>query len=154
MSRITFILAALTVSLTGLAPSAQGDVYKSVDAQGRVQYTDKPELLPAEKLALQSKRTDNTEVAARATAERERQTTGETARQQTQAAQADQQNAQQLTATAKAELCTKARERHDSYITSQRLYEQLPDGQRRYLTDAELTAARASAKAAMDAACN
>lgn len=154
MSRITFVLAALTAALTTIAPAAHADVYKSVDGQGRVQYTDKPVLLPAEKIGLQSKRTDNAEVAARATAERERQTAGETARQQSQTAQADQQNAQQLSATAKADLCAKARERHDSYITSQRLYEQLPDGQRRYLTDAELTAARASAKAAMDAACN
>ena len=36
---------------------------------------------------------------------------------------------------------------------AQRLYEQGSDGQRRYLTDAELAAARASAKASMDVMC-
>jgi hypothetical protein len=38
-------------------------------------------------------------------------------------------------------------------MNSQRLFEQGPDGQRRYLSDAELTAARASAKASMDVMC-
>jgi hypothetical protein len=47
----------------------------------------------------------------------------------------------------------KARERYDTYMTSQRLYESLPNGERRYLTDAELDAARASAKASMDVLC-
>ena len=38
-------------------------------------------------------------------------------------------------------------------MTSQRLYETEPDGERRYLSDAELDAARASAKASMDVLC-
>jgi len=38
-------------------------------------------------------------------------------------------------------------------MNSQRLYQQTPDGQRKYLSDDELTAARASAKASMDVMC-
>ena len=53
----------------------------------------------------------------------------------------------------KAERCTKARERYDSYMNSQRLYESQANGERRYLSDAELTAARTSAKASMDELC-
>ena len=41
----------------------------------------------------------------------------------------------------------------EKYSTSQRLYEMLPDGSRRYLSDAEIDAARASAKASMDVMC-
>ncbi len=147
----------LAISLTfliALSQSASADVYRYVDAQGNVQYTDKPALLPAQKLAVQSRATDTAAVASRADEERARQTTADASRQQAQTQAADSQGAQQLTATAKAEQCAKARERYSSYTVSQRLYEQLPDGQRRYLTDAELTAARTSAKTAMDAMCN
>lgn len=147
-------LALTTLATLVLAAGAQADVYKYVDAQGNVQYTDKPALLPAQKLAVQSRATDATAVAGRAEADRARIAAADAARQQATAQSADQQNATQLTATAKAEQCVKARERYSSYTTSQRLYEELPDGQRRYLSDAELTAARDSAKAAMDAMCN
>ena len=53
----------------------------------------------------------------------------------------------------KADQCGKSRERYEKYSTSQRLYEMLPDGSRRYLSDAEIEAARASAKASMDVMC-
>lgn len=146
---------ALTFTATLLlSQGALADVYKFVDGQGNVQYTDKPALLPAEKLAMQSRATDAAEVASRAEADRARATAASAAQNQAAAQQADQQGAQQLTATAKAEQCVKARERYASYTTSRRLYEALPDGQRRYLSDAELNSARESAKAAMDAMCN
>ncbi len=146
---------ALTFAATFLlSQAALADVYKFVDAQGNVQYTDKPALLPAEKLALQSRATDAAEVASRAEADRARAAASTATQQQATAQQADQQGAQQLTATAKAEQCVKARERYASYTTSRRLYEALPDGQRRYLSDTELNAARESARAAMDAMCN
>jgi hypothetical protein len=38
-------------------------------------------------------------------------------------------------------------------MNSQRLYEQGPNQERRYLSDVELTAARDSAKASMDTLC-
>ena len=38
-------------------------------------------------------------------------------------------------------------------MNSQKLYEQLPNGERRYLSSEELDAARASAKATMDVMC-
>ena len=53
----------------------------------------------------------------------------------------------------KADACAKAKHRYDSYMTSQRLYEEGKDGERRYLGEAELDAARASAKASMDVLC-
>ena len=75
------------------------------------------------------------------------------ARQQGAAAQNEQREASELSAKDKAERCTKARERYDSYMNSQRLYEELPNKERRYLTDAELDTARAAAKASMDTLC-
>jgi len=149
MFRLAFGLA-LTLTL---ASAASADVYRFVDSKGNVQYTAKPALLPAEKLAVQSRATDAAEVDAGAAAERARTTTADAARQQAAAARADQNKANQLTATAKAEQCVKARERNEAYSTSKRLYETLPDGERRYLTDAELDEARAQAEKAVAEMC-
>lgn len=150
MLRLAFGLA-LTLTL---ASAASADVYRYVDPKGNVQYTDKPALLPAQKLAVQSRPTDANEVASGAEAEQARTTAADAARQQAAAARADQNKASKITATAKAEQCVKARERNEAYSTSKRLYETLPDGERRYLTDAELDEARARAEKAVAEACN
>lgn len=149
MLRLAFSLA-LTLTL---ASAASADVYRYVDSKGNVQYTDKPALLPAEKLAVQSRSTDAAQVDASAEAERARTTAADAARQQAAATRADQNKAGKITATAKAEQCVKARERNEAYSTSKRLYETLPDGERRYLTDAELDEARAQAEKAVAEAC-
>jgi hypothetical protein len=150
MLRLAFGFA-LTLTL---ASAASADVYRYVDSKGNVQYTDKPALLPAQKIAVQSRPTDATEVDAGAEAEQARTAAADAARQQAAARQADQNKAGKVTATAKAEQCAKARERNDSYATSKRLYETLPDGERRYLTDAELDEARARAEKAVAEMCN
>lgn len=143
---------ALSASML-LAAQAQADVYRYTDAQGNVHYTDKPATLPAERLNVQSQRTDLVALQARQQEELQRANAANDARRQAASQRADERKAAEMSATDKAERCTKARERYDSYMSSQRLYELLPDGERRYLTDAELDAARASAKASMDVLC-
>lgn len=144
-----FTLAASTL----IASSAGADVYKYTDEQGNVLYTDKPKTLPAERLNVQSQSTDIVAVQARQDAEQKRSQDAANTRQQTVAQRSDQQEATQLTAKDKAERCTKARERYDTYMNSQKLYEQQADGERRYLSSEELDAARAAAKATMDVMC-
>lgn len=151
MLRALFTMAATAYVLLGT--TAQADVYKYTDDRGNVHYTDKPATLPAERLNVQSQKTDLVALQARQAAEQERMNAANQARNQNAAEAADQRQAQKITATEKAEQCKKARERFDSYTNSQRLYESLPNGERRYLTDAELDAARASAKASMDVLC-
>jgi hypothetical protein len=147
------LASALALTLT-LASVASADVYRYVDSKGNVQYTDKPALLPAQKIAVQSRPTDATEVAAGSEVEQARTAAAAAARQQAAARQSDQNKAGRITATAKAEQCVKARERNDAYSTSKRLYETLADGERRYLTDVELDEARASAEKAVAEMCN
>lgn len=147
---------SMTVMMTALALGAgvaSADVYMDKDANGNTVYTDKPATLPAERLNVQSRKTDTIEVQARQQAEMNRMQAANQARTQTAAQQADQKAANELTAKDKAERCTKARERYDNYMNSQQLYKPLPDGGRQYLTDEELTAARTSAKASMDELC-
>jgi hypothetical protein len=148
----TLFIVTLTAALA--AGPAAADVYKFKDEKGNVLYTDKPSTLPAERLNIQSQKTDVVALQARQQEEQKRQQDADRAQQQQPAAaQPTDQQAAQPTAKDKADRCTKARERYDSYMNSQRLYEALPDGQRRYLSDDELDAARASAKASMDVMC-
>lgn len=62
------------------------------------------------------------------------------------AAQADAEKA-------KVEQCKAAQDRYQRYIDSRRLFRETPDGKRVYLTDQELTEARARAKQAVDDYC-
>ena len=151
MLRTLLMLTAAAAAFA--AGPAAADVYKFKDDHGNVLYTDKPATLPAERLNIQSQKTDTVAVQARAEEEAKRMQEADKVNQGAAGQNKDQQQATQLSATQKAEQCTKARQRYDTYMNSQRLYQQSPDGQRKYLSDEELTAARASAKASMDVMC-
>jgi hypothetical protein len=140
---------AICAALFAAAP-ASADVYKYKDEHGNVLYTDKPSTLPAERLNVQSQKTDVVAVQARQQAEASRQQAAAAATQQPQ--RTDPKTAQAMAAD-KAEQCKKARERYDTYMNSQRLFKQGANGEREYLSDAELDAARASAKSTMDEFC-
>lgn len=142
-------LLLLTLAAAPLAAgTALADVYKYTDAKGNIQYTDKPPSLPAERLNVQSQRTD-------VVAGREHQQPTQPASNSGPAGDSrkEQRAAADLSAKDKAERCIKARERYDRYMNSQKLYEQDEKGERRYLDSAELDAARASAKASMEVMC-
>lgn len=141
------LITALVYTLFGAF--AHADVYRFTDEKGQVQYTDKPKLLPAERLQVRSQRTDV--VGAQERVEAGDATVKEAAGKA--AAQADIKQASELNAKDKVERCVKARERYDQYMNSQRLYKTLPNGEREYLTDAELDAARAAAKTSMEEFC-
>ena len=148
----SLLLLTLTTA-TLAAGTTAADVYKYKDAKGNIQYTDKPPQLPAERLNVKSQRTDIVAVQAREDAEQKQRAANQQQQAQARSQAADPKEAAQLTAKDKAERCTKARERYDTYMNSQKLYEQGADGERRYLTSEELDAARASAKASMDVLC-
>lgn len=142
-------LLLLTLSAATLAAgTASADVYRYTDEKGNIQYTDKPPSLPAERLNVQSQRTDV--VAATTNREPSKPATPPPPSREQVAAQKE---VAQLNAKDKVERCSKARERYDRYMNSQKLYEQSEGGERRYLTSDELDTARASAKASMDVMC-
>jgi hypothetical protein len=149
----SLLLVTLTTATLAAAGTAAADVYKYKDEKGNVHYTDKPPELPAERLNVKSQRTDVVAVQERAQSEQKQATAASQQRQQAGAQAADQKEAAQLSAKDKADRCAKARERYDTYMNSQKLYEQGKDGERRYLSSEELDAARASAKTSMDVLC-
>lgn len=148
----SLLLLTLTTA-TLAAGTAAADVYKYKDEKGNIQFTDKPPQLPAERLNVKSQRTDVVAVQERQQAAQKQQAAASQQQQQARTQSADQKEAAELTAKDKAERCSKARDRYDRYMNSQKLYEAGPDGERRYLSSEELDAARASAKASMDVLC-
>jgi len=145
---------ALTAGLTLGAAAHAAEVYKYKDDKGNTLYTDKPQTLPAERLNVQSKRSDTTAASApSANDELKRMQDADAARKQEAAQKTDEKQAAQSAAKDKMERCTKARDKYENYVTARKLYEEQPGGQRRYLSSEELDQAREAAKANMDIWC-
>jgi hypothetical protein len=60
-----------------------------------------------------------------------------------------------MTAEDRAKRCEESRQRYESYMNARRLFEPgTVEGERRYLSDAEIDAARADARKVMDEFCS
>jgi len=146
------IVATLLLAAAG---AHAGEVYKTTDAQGRPVYTDKPPSLPAERLNVQSATTDVVEVQKRYDAQMKQYGAADTAGSDAAKKAAEERKAQEMTAGDRAKRCIEARQRYESYMNARRLYEPgSTEGERRYLESAEIDAARANAKQAMDELCS
>jgi hypothetical protein len=148
------LLTAATLLLAAAGAHA-GEVYKSTDAQGRPVYTDKPPSLPAERLNVHSATTDVVEVQKRYESQMKQYGAADQAEADAAKKAADARKAQEMTAEDRAKRCIEARQRYESYMNARRLYEPgTAEGERRYLDSAEIDAARANAKQAMDDLCS
>jgi flagellar biosynthesis GTPase FlhF len=136
------------------ASIAQADVYKYTDEKGNVQYTDRPLTLPAERLSILSQHSDVVELQERSDDDAKSLADRDKARQQADKAKAEKKQSSASASEAKTEACNKARQDYVSRMSSQKLYEQGPNGERTYLSAAEIDAARATAKQLMDNMCN
>jgi hypothetical protein len=137
------ILAVITAALC-CASAQAGDVYKYVDERGNTMYTDKP--IPGAVL-VSSGNPRPPEVAQRASAAAQSTTNAQLAASNQRIA--DTQNNTRIAATvakdleaSRQERCKKARDDYQNTISRTRLYREKPDGQREYLTEAELAQAR------------
>jgi hypothetical protein len=149
MKPIVMLLSALL--LAGLAHA--GDVYVTRDAKGNPVYTDTPQTLPAQKVGIHSVSSDPAEVQARYEEQMKKYAADDAARSTSAAAAADATKARTLNAEDQARRCVEARQRYEAVINSFRLYEEGPDGERRYLTADEIDTARAEAKRMVDEFC-
>lgn len=139
-------------ALSALAGVAMAQtVYRSVDDQGNVTYTDRPPLQidasqdQVEALSLQVPQPATTVVRAQA------DTSTVTADAGQPATDSDRQA--QLKAQRQAN-CETARERASKYAQARRIYRDLGDGEREYLSDDELDAEREHAVRAVDEWCD
>lgn len=143
------LLAGLTLAGDGLA----GEIYVTRDKQGNNVYTDKPETLPARTVGIASASSDPAEVQARYS-EEQKKFAAEDKRRAAEGADATAAAAAKEQNTAdRARRCTAARERYQAMTEAWRLYEEGPDGERRYLSSEEIDAARARAMQTIDEFC-
>ena len=144
------LLVAMLVAGGALA----SDVFKTTDSKGQPVYTDRPATLPAERLDVRTQTTDKVEVQQRYDEQMKTLAATEKAQTAQAADAADAAQASELSATAKVKRCEDARQRYESYMNARRLYEPgASEEERRYLTDAEIDAAREKALQVMNTFC-
>ena len=150
MARLILLVASLAVLVTAQA----SEVFKTRDAQGNIVYTDRPESLPAQKVNVATRSTDNVEVQREYDEKMQANAASEAAKADAAKQAAEAKQARELTAADKAKRCVEARTRYEQVMTAQRLYEPgEKEGERRYLSSKEIDEARASTKKAMDEFC-
>jgi len=155
------VLACL---LTGLAAVATGEtVYKWVDSSGQMHYTDLPPRQGDAKIlsVYQQESGTSDEDADSDDYSEEGGDSGAQPASQTGATTPEPPVSEQAMAAAefdaakaKVEQCKAAQDRYQRYIDSRRLFRETADGKREYLTDQQLTEARARAKQAVDDYCS
>src|ERR1700690_812809 len=140
------------MSLTATA----GDVYRSVDAQGHVQYSDTPtpgaELVHTQNLRGAPAPPSAAPSAAQATlkpADVKTATAGPASPATADAQRALHNDLEQV----HADQCQKAQDSYQQAIQARRVYRPGADGEREYLSDDEADQVRLNARLEMEAAC-
>ena len=147
-------LLLLVASLLVLGSAQASEVFVTKDAQGRPIYTDRPESLPAQKVNVASHSTDTVAVQQQYDEKMKSYAEADKAKAQDSKQAAEGKQAKEISAADKAKRCLDARARYEQVMTAQRLYEPgATEGERRYLDDKEIDAARARYKSAMDEFC-
>ena len=134
---ITLAMAALL----GTGISAAGQIYKWVDEEGNVHYEDRPVATSdLERVDIVSRNTDNTVVQARVDADRK----ARAAARQVESEAPDDMSEEDLRAEKKErqQKCEQYRAQLEAFLRSTRLYQEDDAGDRTYLSDDEVMAAR------------
>ena len=145
MRRISFALAALAAVVT----AAHADVYKSVDGQGQVHYSD--QWSPGAQLI---KGGDSSRIAGTPTSSDPAPAPNDhTLAPDPKTAAAKQ--VQSDMAALRAEQCKQLKEQYDKVIHARRIYQPSTDSSapKQYMSDAEADAERVKTRQAMDEAC-
>ena len=141
MSKIRLTLMVSLAALLASGTAVAGEIYKWTDEDGNIHYEDRPTGdTTMVRLDVRSTDTDNTVVQARLDKDREareaaRQVASEAPPKMTKEELRDEQAKRQ-------EQCQMYRDRLQSFLRSQRLYEEDDAGERTYLSDDEIMAAR------------
>lgn len=147
---VTLMLAAVTTA------AVAETVYKWIDARGQVHYTDLPPREPGARILATYQGAGNV-LAAEDAEEPATAGTLPAGFRESDAPDGDTRAAavavQRDLAATRAEQCKQAQARYRQYIESRRLYRETPDGQRQYLSEAELARARVDAKKDVDELC-
>ena len=150
------LLLLLLLAATQVAATT---VYRTVDKEGNVQYSDRPESGDTQELTIRTQRRGAPgpavttpkvpETSAQADAGGAKQPAEPQGPTPEQLAEEAERRAQQ-----RVENCEIARDRAQRFAISHRIYRSLPNGEREYLNSAEIDAARARADADVEEWCD
>jgi hypothetical protein len=142
------LLFAALVAWSGMASAV---VYKWIDAQGKIQYGDRPpDGVHAEVVEMlgshaprQSSDSAKSDASASSSAPKPTPTASDTKKQ-----------VAEDVAQTKDKQCADAQERYKKLIEGRRIYKTGPDGERQYLTSEQIDKERVDAKTDLDTICN
>ncbi len=144
---------ALALLLAGAGGYAS-EIYKWTDAEGNVHYGDRPaEDVEAERLDIQSRPTDRARVAAVTQARRESRERLLGGAETPDAADQASPEEQRRPAEERAQKCQTYKDRLQTFIQSRRLYREDENGERVYLSEQEMQAARANVQSKVEEYC-
>ena len=142
----------LFVALVAWSGMAGAVVYKWIDAQGKLQYGDRPpDGVHAEVVELlgthvaRAAQTRSADAAQAARTGRDTGTTDDSSAKKSVDSDVEQTRAKQ---------CADAQDHYKKLIEGRRLYKTGPDGERQYLTSEEIDSERVNAKREVDTVCN
>jgi hypothetical protein len=141
----------MATAITGTVAAAE--IYKWVDADGNVQYGDRPSGADSEvQLQIASQPTDPARIEAQTTARLEQQANArEAVANQPQGPSEDELRAE---ARERAEKCTMYRARLEKFVQSRRLYREDANGERVYLDETETQTARENVQHQVEEYCS
>jgi hypothetical protein len=149
----TIIISTL-LGLSLLAGSAMAQtIYRSVDDDtGKVSYSDRPKFAD-EEIELRVQPTNRAKVTEQVAANQERYAAAADDRKSAAEEQAMLTEEAGKVAADRRANCDRAKDQAEQYATARRLYRDLPNGERDYLNDKELTQARVDARRQVDDWC-
>ena len=141
MNRKRLPIALAITALLGTSVCAAGEIYKWTDEEGNVHFTDKPVVEEAERVAIQSRRTDPERVQAMVQARAE--AAAKAAEEEAAATpQGPTEEEIQARLEERAKRCATYRERLQRFVQSRRIYREDENGERVYLSEEEMQEAR------------
>ena len=149
----TIISVAATMTLAVSGAAVAGDIYKWVDAEGNVHYGDRPVAPQSERMDIDSRPTTAASVEAQTAAlaaSNDRRAEARTAADEDAAAAAELR----AEAEQRAERCAASRATMQRFVQSRRLYREDEGGERQYLDEAEMQAARQRVENDINEYCN
>ncbi|MEE8236181.1 MAG: DUF4124 domain-containing protein [Gammaproteobacteria bacterium] len=150
----TIIISTL-LGLSLLAGSAMAQtIYRSIDDDtGKVSYSDRPKFAD-EEIELRVQPTNRAKVTEQVAANQERYAAAADDRKSAAEEQAMLTEEAGKVAADRRANCDMAKGQAEQYATARRLYRDLPNGERDYLNDKELTQARVDARRQVDEWCS
>jgi Domain of unknown function (DUF4124) len=145
--RIPIVLACLAA--VGPRAGQADDIYRTVDAQGHVVYSDHAISADSKKVSVDFVAADPQNASRLA---KQQAVVNASDAEQDRNARLEAQQQQQLAAD-RQRACDSARNRFATFNAGGRIYKVDDQGNRVFYSDQEINAERSSAKAAMDSAC-